>query len=458
MATNQDEVRKAAMAELAKRELARRQSSAAPASGPQRSLNPFSAYQLQQAKKGFRPLGLLARSVVEGGADLAAPFADVAGMGLNAAVPGQPFNTTHSQSFSDLLTRAGAPAPQNPGEELTNLIGRVGTGVVAGRGIDRAVMGALGYASQPAAAASRAAPTSDQLKDLSRQLYQQAENAGVVIDPKSFANRVGTIAGAAAKEGIDPTLHPMATAALKRLTNAVEAGQPLALQQLETLRKVASGAAGSISKDERRIARIIVDSLDDYALSLSEADVIAGSAGANVGNMLREARGLWSRASKGEVVEQLIERARNRASQFSGSGYENALRTEFRNIVQNPRRLRLFTPVEQNALRTVARGGPVENMLRYLGKLAPTGAVSGAIGAGAGAAVGGVPGAIAVPLAGAAARQGATALTARNARLAAELMRRGGPAAAPEINRTVVPYALGGTPSLYEFLMRKDQR
>ena len=374
------------------------------------------------------------RMVAEGAMDVVSPWADVAALGLNAALPGKPFPERHSEAFSQNLTEAGLPEPQGV-EKVANVAGRMVTGAALGGLADKAIMGAMG-AARPAAAA--APPTAENLKKLSSQAYQQAESSGVMIDPKSFVNSVGTLVGKVAQEGIDPTLHPQATAALKRLTDAAQSGQPIPLQQLETLRKIIKGAAGSISKDERRIARIMVDELDDYALGLSQSDVIAGNA-VGAGQMLRSARDLWSRASKSEAVEELITRAQNRASQFSGSGYENALRTEFRSLIQNQKRLRLFTPVEQNALRSVARGGPIENVLRYLGKLAPTGVVSTALSGGIGAVVGGAPGAVGVPLAGAMARQGATALTSRNARLASELMRRGGAAPAASMAERLAP-------------------
>src|SRR5690606_40869921 len=62
-----------------------------------------------------------------------------------------------------------------------------------------------------------------------------------------------------------------------------------------------------------------------------------------------------------------------RASQFSGSGLENALRTEFRQLAMNPKRLRRFTQEEQRAIKEVAFGNPTSNTLRQIGKLAPTG-------------------------------------------------------------------------------------
>jgi hypothetical protein len=476
VASNGEDVRKAALAELARRELARRQ---------QQPAQPPGVGQ-QAARQG----GLGVRMVAEGGMDIVSPFADAVGIGLNALTSGynavqrrvnpegydvtingqkqhrsgqlpQLAQTQHSQNFSQMLTGAGLPEPQGGIEKGANIAGRIVTGMAAGGAIDDAVMGGLGYSTRAQQARqAQVAPTSEELKRLSQQAYQKAEDAGVVISPNSLADRVGKIVGEVAQEGIDPTLHPQATAALKRLTDAVQKGEPIALQQLETLRKIAKGAAGSLSADERRIARIMVDSLDDYALNLSTADVVAGNA-EGAGALLQNARSLWSRASKGEVVDELVKRARDRSAQFSGSGYENALRTEFRNLVMNPKRLRLFTPVEQQALQKVARGGPIENTLRYFGKFAPTGVVSGALSSGIGAVAGGAPGAVALPIAGLGARQGATMLTARNARLASELMRRGAPAASASLSQAIapaVPYALGAAPTLAQFLAQQQGR
>jgi hypothetical protein len=190
----------------------------------------------------------------------------------------------------------------------------------------------------------------------------------------------------------------------------------------------------------------MIDDIDDYIANLGPGDISAGNA-TQANSALREARSLWARASKGEVVEDLIERADIRASQFSGSGKENAIRTEFRNLVMNPRRLRVFTEAEKDVLRRVAKGGPVENALRMIGKLAPTGIVSGALSPALGAMIGGTVGAPTVgaatlPVTGFLARQAATAMTARNARIASEMMRSGGQI--PPMPPPPIDYLLGG--------------
>jgi hypothetical protein len=269
-------------------------------------------------------------------------------------------------------------------------------------------------------------PTTAELGARSSQAYQQAENAGVIIGKDSLKNAVADIKNTVAHEGIDKDLHPAALAVVRRLTEAADADMPISLKGAEILRRVMNDAAGSANKADRRIARIIRDKWDNYIEGLGPSDVLGGDA-KGAGESLQSARSLYTRKRKGEAIESMIEKAKNRAAQFSGSGYENALRTEFRKLAQNDRGMRMFNPKEQAAIRRVARGGPIENSLRMMGKYAATNPVSTAIGSGIGAAVGGPIGAAVVPVAGGIARAGATALTKRNAALASELMRRGGP-------------------------------
>jgi hypothetical protein len=263
-------------------------------------------------------------------------------------------------------------------------------------------------------------PTKQQLSEQADAAYKRADDSGVVVTPESFDGVRQRILAMAQKQGIDPALHPDATAALARV---VKAEGPQTLQQLETLRKISSDAEGSIKPADSRLASQMTDELDDYIDSLSDKDVVAGDA--TKAQALKEARDLYSRKKKTDAIDELVRRAELSAPNYSGSGMENALRTEFRALAKNQRRFRRFTPEEQAAIERVAKGGPAENALRMFGKLAPTGAVSGALSSGAGFLAGGPVGAVAVPALGFGARRAATGLTSRNVQLAQELMRRG---------------------------------
>jgi hypothetical protein len=262
-------------------------------------------------------------------------------------------------------------------------------------------------------------PTRAELAEAAKAAYKKADEAGVVVRENSLKGLKARVVALTKKEGIDKDLHPDSTAALTRI---VKSKGELTLTEIETLRKIAKDAQGSIKPADKRLAGMIVEELDDYIDNLSDADVVAGDA--TKVKALKEARGLYSRAKKAEVIEELMQRAQDSSSQFSGSGLENSIRTQFRGLAKNKKQMRMFTAEEQAAIRKVANGGPVENAMRFVGKFAPTGVVSGVLTGGAGAMVGGPLGA-ALPLAGIGGRVAATRMTMRNVRKADELMRRG---------------------------------
>lgn len=283
-------------------------------------------------------------------------------------------------------------------------------------------------AAQPAAPVQRAAglegvskavPSLDELKTQAAAAYKRADEAGIVVRASSLDGLKSRVVAVTKKEGLNKKLHPDSAAALSEI---IKSKGELTLSELETLRKVANDARGAVKDSDKRMAAKIVDEVDDYIDNLSEADVVAGDAAK--AKALKEARNLYSRRKKAEEINDLVERAKISAPNFSASGMENALRTEFRNLAKNKNRMRRFTAEEQAAIKKVAIGGPVENAFRFIGKFAPTGVVSGVLTGGAGAMIGGPLGA-ALPLAGLGGRAVATRMTMKNVSAAEELMRRG---------------------------------
>ena len=128
-------------------------------------------------------------------------------------------------------------------------------------------------------------------------------------------------------------------------------------------------------------------------------------------DVLKQFRKVYYDKSRLDTIEELARRINLKQSQFSASGRENAIRNEFRQLALNPRRMRLFPKNEQKMIERVAKGGPIRNVLRYFGKFAPTGAVSGLfhLGAAGGGVASGIDPVTASLLAGgtAAARLGA---------------------------------------------------
>lgn len=264
------------------------------------------------------------------------------------------------------------------------------------------------------------APTIEELAAQKNAAYQKAEATGVVISRGAINRLKVDLVNDLKKEGLNKKLHPKAQAALEEILNT--RGQ-LGLSQVETLRKIANDAKGSIEPADARLGARIVEKIDDFEDTLGERDVVSGDAAA--ATAYKEARALNTRLSKARTIEELYRRAELTAPNFSGSGMENALRTEFRALAKNNKQMRRFTAEERAAIEKVAKGGPMENLLRQVGKLAPTGVVSAGMGAMAGATIGGPVGAAMVPAIGFAGRAAATRMTRNNAAATDQLMRAG---------------------------------
>jgi len=277
--------------------------------------------------------------------------------------------------------------------------------------------------------------TREQLQQQATDAYQRAKNAGVVYSPQSFDDLVTNMrSNLQDAQGntvrIVPELHTKSDAALRALERYK--GGPQSLSDLDEMRQILKDAASSVDAADRRVAMMLRDKLDEFVENPPQGAVIAGRGPEGV-EALRQARDFYSRMRKSDVIEDLIRDAELSAPNFSGSGLENALRTQFRNLAKNDRKMRLFTQEERAAIEAVAKGSGMANALRFLGRFAPTGVVSGGlsggIGAGAGAMLGGPIGAgigaTILPTFGLAGRAGATVLTKGAADKALDIMRGG---------------------------------
>ena len=266
-------------------------------------------------------------------------------------------------------------------------------------------------------------PSVEKLFESGSAAFRKADEAGVRIKPGSSEGFAERLSARFVEEGLDPILHPKSTQALKRIVEDTQGG--LSFKQIETLRRIAKDAAASIERPDARFGRQIIDEIDDYIAQLDGPQATGNVQLAQ--RSITAARDFWARARKGEILEGLIDRAGIRAGQFSGSGFENAIRTEFRSLALSEKRLRGFSQAEKAAIRRVAEGDTIANALRFVGKFAPRGVISTAITAGGGAAIGGPLGAILLTAGAEAARFAATKATKGAAQRAAEIARTGPP-------------------------------
>lgn len=290
-------------------------------------------------------------------------------------------------------------------------------------------------------AAKPPVPTIAQLKSQAKAAYDKVDNSGQIISTPSYDGMVADLKTKLANEGIDTTLHPNAMAAYKRLDGAT--GQNITFKGIDTLRRVAGDAisAAGQNKADQRIGYLIQDHIDDFVNRLQPSDLVAGQGATDPAatvSSLNDARGLYARASQAQTIQNQLDKAALKSKMYSQSGLENATRAQFRQLALNDKAMARLSPDVRQAVKDVATGSPVSNVLRAVGKYAPHGPVATALGMGTGAMMGGMMGAAegglmstAVPIVGEMARVGATKMTQAAAQRALETAALGRSASLP---------------------------
>jgi len=246
------------------------------------------------------------------------------------------------------------------------------------------VLGTVAGKFAERAARRSAIPTTEQLAKKGDALYKAADAEGLVIDSKSFGKFAQDVAAYLKTKGLNEKITPKAAAALDEIVNSQG---DLSLRSIDQLRQIARRAAQSNEPAEQYFAGKIIEKIDDYLVNLTPNDVVARNIG-KATDILREARDIWSRFRKSQIIGRAIQMAEQKSNTYTQSGIENSIIREFgklRNkIIQGHKSVRGFTEAEKKAIFHVANGGKLPNLLRQLGRWAIKGPVSGlgAFGAG----------------------------------------------------------------------------
>lgn len=365
--------------------------------------------------------GMMGDSLIYGqSADPSKQFARRIGESVGAAAVPAGFAGSLPKMGATMLAGAGggvgaATAQQAfPGNPLAEMGGEVLGGGLTGAGL-------LGSANRNARRQIEAAvPTSPQLREQAGDLYRQAEARGVTADPMMTQNLADNMRDVLRRDGrISPTgrmadVYPKAREGMQLVEDY--AGQPMNPTQMDTVRKIIAEGMGSADANERRIGSMMTDEFDNFANPLAPE--------------FPQARDIASRYLTAEKLEQARKLAGARAGQFTGSGFENALRTEYRGMDRGAiKGSQRFGEDVTGAIETVSRGTPGANFARAIGRFAPTGPVPVGVGAGMGGMIGGPAGAIVggtIGALGTAGRMTATKMGIRNADVAELTARNGG--------------------------------
>jgi hypothetical protein len=201
--------------------------------------------------------------------------------------------------------------------------------------------------------------------------YDQLQRSGVQLKTDEFVIAMDDIAKGLRQEGYTPKAFPKVAGAIEELTSTA---QPKDWTELQALRKMIRSGQKSIEPEERRMASILLDDYDNYLMTVPKESIASGDM-KNAGQLWSEARNAYSKMKKAEVFEDMLNEAKLDRSKFTQSGEENSLAKQLRQLAKNDKKMRLFTKTEQDAIEQAAKGGNVQNMLKFFGRFAPTGVV-----------------------------------------------------------------------------------
>lgn len=374
-----------------------------------------------------RQLGLTARAGVTGATDIASMVLDPA-VGLVNKVVGSSL-TAPSESLQQLMTKAGLPEPEN---KLERAVQR-GASAVAGVGSQAklaassgvqalkpftkevaqqgAAAGAAGATAQvvsenmqeagssPTAtfaatlasgllaggvgaktvrsispSTSKPVVTMEDVKLEAGRAYTRVDDAGISVKPKPLLDTVDKIETKLVSEAnFNPVMeaHKPVKQVLDQFRQMIGT-ERVSFTKMEQLRQTAGDLVReSTDPATRRLARMVVEGVDDKITSLQPTDLITGKG--NLEGALKDvkaARDAWKRTAKASMLEDALNVAEARALAPTASEGE-LIRTQFKQIASSKEKMRLFNQDEQAAIKRIVGGSGVETLLSMATKFNP---------------------------------------------------------------------------------------
>ena len=206
-----------------------------------------------------------------------------------------------------------------------------------------------------------AVPTAEELLAQSKANYDILDKSSLQFNKNEFNQRMSLLpVHLEATEGYVSGVYPKVDAALARL----QADRPKNVAEVTALRKIIGNAAGSADAAERRMGHILLDDYDNYILNTPPSAIISGDKAAL--DAWKTARADYAKVKKSELIEDIAARA-----EVSQSGKEASIAQGLSALAKNQKKMRFFTPDEQEAIREAAKGGTLQNLTKIIGKFSP---------------------------------------------------------------------------------------
>lgn len=311
------------------------------------------------------PKNMLERAVQTG----AQSMANVAG----TAIPG----TVLSANLAQQIPAAGAAGlvaeptatvvkgfmGDMTGSDLAATIASLGVGAIVGASAGKTVS-ALSEGKTPLV-------TMQDIQQKASRAYTKVSNLGIDLTPQTATNIVNDVKANLDNARFLPENAPSIQTVLNKYDSVLSKGK-VSFDDLDQMRQLANDLKGDKDMNVRRLAGVMVNSIDDQVAKLSPKDVSVGAGGIDEAvKTIMEARKDWRNLSRASTIENIINTAEIRSANPNLSEGE-LIRQGFINLAANKNKMKLFTEDEQNAIKAVTKGGSLDSFLSIVSKFDPT--------------------------------------------------------------------------------------
>ena len=285
-----------------------------------------------------------------GGGVMSGGTGNIAGGALKNIAAGAGIGT----ATSPVLQEKGQEG--NQGEFAKQKAIQLGVGGALGAG--GAVLGkTIGALRRP----STAIKTSSQIKDLASQAFQLADEQGARIQPQETNSLIDRLGSLGSKSDLGKALNTSGKAEFVQETLNKFKDKNLSFKDVEELDKeltsiiTDSFKEGRVSADGYKVQKI-QDELRDWVDNLN----FSGNDKQGL-QTLKTARSLYSQSMKLRDIESILQRADSMEQPAT------AIKTGFRQLLNNPKRLRGYTDKEKALIKKASQSGNVLDVVRSLG-------------------------------------------------------------------------------------------
>lgn len=208
------------------------------------------------------------------------------------------------------------------------------------------------------------APEVAQVKKASKALFDEVDKSGAVVK-KEYLNKLNSSLDSIAKsEGIREGVSGQVYGAINAIKKDISRGQPIPINEINDLRTIARNAINPMDANVTRQAMLVMDEVDSFVDGIRASDLArTGTIKADdISKNLTNARKLWGRAKRAEMIGDAIEMGASRKA-----GVEKGIRNELNNLLNRKKSRKFLSNADVEAIRKVTDGDYKQNIASFLG-------------------------------------------------------------------------------------------